>query len=99
MRSYNPVDGADNTAYATNLRAQAVELDEQAGRLGITGDERVEYIKKGLSKTYVETVNHLVSNNQVKGAQSYFKSVQDLLPVDVRDHVNNLLKAGQDKED
>jgi len=99
VRSYNPVDGADNTAYATNLRAQAVELDEQAGRLGITGDERVEYIKKGLSKTYVETVNHLVSNNQVKGAQSYFKSVQDLLPVDVRDHVNNLLKAGQDKED
>ena len=25
--------------------------------------------------------------------------MQDLLPVDVRDHVNNLLKAGQDKED
>ena len=98
-RLYNPVSGADNTPFSEQLRVQGVELNTQASLKGLDGDAAVEYIKAGLAKTYADTIGHLVSNNQVAGAKDFFKQIQDVLPIEQRDHINNLLQAGQDKDD
>jgi len=97
-RLYNPVPGSDNTPFSEQLRVQGVELNTQASLKGLDGDAAVEYIKAGLARTYADTINHLVTNNQVQGAKDFFKQIQDTLPIEQRDHVAQVLQAGQDKD-
>jgi len=104
-RAYNPVGGADNTLYNQYIDTQKQELGEVADRMGLKDNPdgsdgvRAQFIKENLAKTYTSIVDHLTSNNQLQGAKDFFNSVQDQLPIAVRDKINNTLTAGQDKTD
>lgn len=99
VKSFNPMPGSDNTLYAQGLATQRNELENQADKYGLVSKERDEFIRQGVAATYVGVINHLASNDQIKSAKEYFKTVQDDIDAKTQDKIRAVLEAGDIKND
>lgn len=99
VKSFNPMPGADNTLYAQGVATQRAELENQADKFGLVDKERDEFIRQGLSATYVGVINHLAANDQIKAAKAYMATVQDDIDAKTQDKIRAVLEAGDTKND
>lgn len=97
--SFNPVPGSDNTAYNQAVATQTIELREQARLKGLSPEETAAYVRRGQASTLVGVIDHLLANNQTKGAKDYFAGVRDQLPTEVADKVSRVLEVSANKDD
>lgn len=104
VSSYNPMPGADNSLFVSNMRALRSELEYQAVNghgFAVGSPEAEQFIKQGLGKTKAGLVQHLVANDQVKQAEEVLKSMRSQGELDPKtgDELQKLINAGSVKND
>ena len=103
--NYDAKGGEASSPYELNLRTVNAEANSLADLQGIRDpDLRAEFIKDQMGKTYVSVISHMVdgigkgaknaNGATIQMAQSYFDAVKDNIPLEQRDKIQSVLKAG-----
>lgn len=102
VSSFNPMPGADNTAFRQAMGTVHAELEYQGvNRHGLKGPELEQFIKDGIGATKAGLVQHLVANDQNDAAERVFKSMRDggELKPDLADKLQVLIESSRGKGD
>lgn len=102
VSSFNPMPGADNTAFRQAMGTVHAELEYQGvNRHGLKGPELEQFIKDGIGATKAGLVQHLVANDQNDAAERVFKSMRDggELKPDLADKLQMLIESSRGKGD
>ena len=103
--NYDTKANEASSPYELNLRTVNAEANSLADLQGIRDpDLRAEFIKDQMGKTYVSVISHMVdgigrgaknaNGATIQMAQSYFDAVKDNIPLEQRDKIQAVLKAG-----
>ena len=103
--NYDAKGGEASSPYELNLRTVNAEANSLADLQGIRDpDLRAEFIKDQMGKTYVSVISHMVdgigkgaknaNGATIQMAQGYFDAVKDNIPLEQRDKIQSVLKAG-----
>ena len=103
--NYDAKGGEASSPYELNLRTVNAEANSLADLQGIRDpDLRDAFIKDQMGKTYVSVISHMVdgigkgaknaNGATIQMAQSYFDAVKDNIPLEQRDKIQSVLKAG-----
>ena len=103
--NYDTKANEASSPYELNLRTVNAEANSLADLQGIRDpDLRAEFIKDQMGKTYVSVISHMVdgigkgaknaNGATIQMAQSYFDAVKDNIPLEQRDKIQSVLKAG-----
>jgi hypothetical protein len=101
IKSFNPLDGADNSMYQLSIARQKTELEHQASMLGLTSDGKDSYVNVGLGQTYAGVINHLAAVGQTKDARKFLAlpDVAATIDEETQDKLRQILTAGQSQTD
>ena len=103
--NYDTKANEASSPYELNLRTVNAEANSLADLQGIRDpDLRAEFIKEQMGKTYVSVISHMVdgigrgaknaNGATIQMAQGYFDAVKDSIPLEQRDKIQSVLKAG-----
>ena len=103
--NYDAKGGEASSPYELNLRTVNAEANSLADLQGIRDpDLRDAFIKDQMGKTYVSVISHMVdgigkgaknaNGATIQMAQGYFDAVKDNIPLEQRDKIQSVLKAG-----
>ncbi len=103
--NYDTKANEASSPYELNLRTVNAEANSLADLQGIRDpDLRAEFIKDQMGKTYVSVISHMVdgigkgaknaNGATIQMAQGYFDAVKDNIPLEQRDKIQSVLKAG-----
>ena len=98
--AFNPMPGADNSAYQTYLDTRKAALVSLAQRTGVRADQVNEFVQSSMAPIYAGVVAHLADNNQAKAAREYLQSHRDqIADPELQDKLTKLVENASGTED
>ncbi len=100
-RSYAEQAHANAVTYYNDPKRIEQEVEKQAAVIsqtpGISADMKTATAAKLASATYSDVIDRYLVNNEVKGAESYYKSIKGKVSGEAATHIENSIRATKDR--